>query len=130
MRLRDKRSLTLLELLIALCVIFIFLGTFAVYANITLRIARENALQMELNNIRMSIEHYRIINNRLPQDINTLFNQEFSFKTPDGIIIYDNFLKPFRLDKQEKLLDPFLNRYYYNGLDGTVKTQTKGYENW
>ncbi len=129
-KLGNMRSLTLIELLLVLCVVFILFGSFAIYANTTLRIAKETALQMELNNIRMSIEHYRIINGKFPESFNTLFNQKFSFKTPDGVIMYDNFLKPFRLDKRKNSLDPFLNRYYYDNLNGTVKTQTKRYENW
>jgi hypothetical protein len=110
-------------------IMFIFWGVFAVYANIALRIARENALAMELNNIRMSIEHYRVINGVLPRDLNTLFNQEFNVIGSQGVI-RDNFLKPFRLDKDNNLLDPFSNRYYYNNSKGSVKSQTKRYENW
>jgi len=125
----EKRSLTLVEFILTICVLFIFLGFFAAYINTTLKIARENALQMELSNIRMSIEHYRVLNGKLPQDINTLFNQQFDVVNSD-MVIRDNFLKPFRVDKEKNLLDPFLNKYYYNSSDGTVKTQTKGYESW
>ncbi|MDD5356375.1 MAG: type II secretion system protein [Candidatus Omnitrophica bacterium] len=126
----NRRSLTLMELLIALCVVFILLGSFAIYANMTLRIARETALQMELNNIRMSIEHYCIINGKPPEDLNILLNQEFVLRTQEGVVMRDNFLKPFRVDKYKKLLDPFLNRYYYDNSSGAVKTLTKKYENW
>jgi len=126
----NRRSLTLVELLIVLCVVFISLGSFALYANMTLRVARETALQAELNNIRMSIEHYRIINGKLPGDLSALLNQEFILKNNDGSIMRDNFLKPFRLDKDKKLLDPFLNRYYYDNSSGAVKTSTKKYESW
>ena len=127
---KDRRSLTLVELLIVLCVIFVLMGTFAVYANITLKVAREIALQMELNNIRMSIEHYHTINGKFPEDLVTLIKEEFTFRTSDGILLHSNFLKPFRVDKEGNLLDPFMNRYYYELEDGRVSSRTIGYENW
>jgi hypothetical protein len=85
---------------------------------------------MELNNIRMSIEHYRIINAKLPEDLRALYSQKFTVSAAHGIFREDNYLKPFRLDKDNNLLDPFLNRYYYNSSNGIVKAQTKGYESW
>ena len=130
LHLKNRRSLTLIELLIALCVIFVLLGVFAIYANINLRIAREAALRNELINIRMSIEHYRIINGKLPENLFTLMNQEFTFRSSDDIIIRKKFLKPFKVDKQGYLLDPFMNRYSYSWEEGKVSSQTKGYESW
>ena len=127
---KDKRSLTLIELLIVLCVIFVLIGTFAIYASTTLKVARETALRMELGNIRISIEHYRVINGEFPENLVTLLNQEFTFKTLDGITEESNFLKPFRIDEQNNLKDPFLNRYSYDNKYGRVKSQSKGYESW
>ena len=127
---KDKRSLTLIELLIVLSVIFVLIGTFAIYVKMTLRIAREEALRMELGSIRTSIEHYRVINGEFPENLVTLLNQEFTFKTLDGITEESNFLKPFRIDEQNNLKDPFLNRYSYDNEHGRVKSQSKGYESW
>ncbi|MBM3248612.1 MAG: type II secretion system protein [Candidatus Omnitrophica bacterium] len=129
---RKTLSFTVLELLIVVClVIFVLIGLFAVFAGMHLKYAREAALRNELNNIRSSIELYRVIKKRLPEDLASLFSQEFTFKAPDGKIIKNNFLKPFRLDKKGDLLDPFMNRYiYYPKEHGRVITTTKGYENW
>ena len=127
---RQKRSLTLVELLLALCVIFIFFGVFAIYANVTLRIAREQALGSELSNIRVSLEHYIIINGALPPNLITLMNNDFTLKDLDGKIIYKKFLKPFRIDKQGYLLDPFMNQYKYDMKTGRVFSGTKEYRNW
>ena len=122
--------MTLIELLAVLCVIFILTGTFAVYAKITLKIARETALKNELNNIRLSIEHFRVINGRIPEDLASLMNQNFTFRTPNGTIIQERFLKAFRVDKQGYLLDPFLNKYDYDSAGGRVASNTQGYINW
>jgi competence protein ComGC len=127
---KNKSSLTLVELLVVLCVIFVCMGTFAIFAKINLKAARETALRNELNNIRMSIELYKIIKNRLPEDLVSLINQEFTFKTSDGIIIKKQFLRSFRLDKNGNLLDPFMNRYNFDPASGKVFSTTKTYENW
>jgi hypothetical protein len=113
-----------------LCVIFIFLGFFAIYARITLRISRETALRNELNNIRLSIELYRIVKGRLPEDLITLVNQDFTFKNSYGIITTKKFLEPFRVDEEGYLVDPFLNRYYFDNASGIVRSTTKNYESW
>ncbi|MBM3252429.1 MAG: hypothetical protein FJZ11_06625 [Candidatus Omnitrophica bacterium] len=126
----NRCSLSLIEFLIVLCVIFIFLGVFAIYANVNLRAARETALKNELNNIRMSVELYRVINGRLPEDLVNLVNQEFTLRAPDGTILKKQFLKPFRVDKEGYLLDPFMNRYVYISQDGKITSGTKRYESW
>ena len=126
----NKRSLTVVELISVICVIFIFMGIFAIYAGRALRIARELALRNELQFIRMSIENYRIINNRFPDDLFTLMNQHLTYGGNDTKIIVKQFLKPFRVDQRGYLLDPFMNRYGYNKAEGAVYSETKGYERW
>lgn len=70
--LKRRNSLTTIELLIVVVLIFVLIGVFAVYAGLTLKSARETALKSELMNLRMSIEHYRVINAKLPDDLNVL----------------------------------------------------------
>ncbi len=130
MLIKKKCSLTVVELLIVLCVIFVCMGVFAVFAKINLKAARETALRNELNNIRMSIELYKIIEKRLPNDLISLINQELVFKTKDGIIMKKRFLQPFRLDKNGNLLDPFMNGYIYEQKNGKVFSSTLGYARW
>lgn len=125
-----KRSLTVFELLVAICIIFIFIGTFAVYALNTLKAAREIALQSELRNIRMSIEHYRITTGEFPRDLSELTKQLLTGYSSDSTITVQQFLKPFRLDKEGFLLDPFFNRYSYNKACGIVYSETKRYRQW
>lgn len=116
---QKKLSLTLVELLTVMCIILFITGLFAVYAKMALKTVRESALINELINLRMSIEHYRVVKGGLPDDLFTLVN--------DG---HNKFLKPFRVDKQGFMLDPFMHRYLYDKRDGRVRSQTKRYENW
>ena len=125
-----KRSLTTIELIVVICLILVFVGTFAVYANITLKVAREITLQNELVNIRMSIQYYQIINARLPEGLLELANQPLTIKASDNTIVYKYSLRPFRVDKEGNLLDPFMQRYVYDERNGTIYSQTKGYERW
>jgi len=127
---RNKSSLTQIEFLTMLCIIFVLFGIFAIYANIGLRIVKETALRNELHNIRMSIEHYRVVSGRLPEGLFVLINQNFTLKSPDGTILRRKFLKDFRVDEEGYLLDLFMNRYSYQTKEGRVSSTTKGYESW
>lgn len=125
-----KRSFTIVEVLTAVCVIFVFLGVFAIYAKATLRAGRETALREELNNIRTSIKHYHMIRGKLPEDLLILMKQEFTFRRSDGIVISRPYLEPFRMDGKGNLLDPFLKKYVYDRETGQVATSSKTYQSW
>ncbi|MCU0651878.1 MAG: hypothetical protein MUC39_02935 [Candidatus Omnitrophica bacterium] len=125
-----KRSLTVLELIITICLIFVLMGTFAFYAKFTLKAARETALRSELINLRMSIEYYRIIKGGFPDDLPAILKQHLTTAQPNNTISYNYSFMPFHLDRQGNLLDPFLNRYAYDKGNGTVYSQTQGYERW
>jgi len=122
--------LTVLELIMTICVIFILIGAFAVYAGFTLKAARETALRNELVNLRMSIEYYRMINGAFPRDLSALLKQHLTSRLPNNTISYNYFLKPFHLDREGNLLDPFLNKYAYDEGNGAVYSQTQNYERW
>jgi len=125
-----KRSFTVLELLLVTCLIATFIGVFAGYANIVLTISREEALQIELTNIRTAIYYFRIMNGRPPSDLAELMNKKLTGAPFDSKIIQQTFLKAFRVDKEGALLDPFFNPYLYEVGRGVVSSQTKGYESW
>jgi len=126
----ENRSFTFFELLVVICLIFVLLGTFAGYAAEVLKIAKETALRNELTNIRMAIEHFRIINNRYPQDLKELVNKRLTKEQDNIIITQRKYIEPFRLDIQGYLLDPFMNRYEYNVVDGQVHSSTKDFLLW
>lgn len=125
-----NKALTLFELLIVLCVIFLLMGTFAIYANVVLTVSRQTALQNELVNIRMAIEYYRIIIGKTPASLSDLINNKLTTNIFGGKILVNSFLKPFRVDKEGFLLDPFFHRYGFDEQKGMVYSQTQGYERW
>lgn len=126
----NRRALTLFELLVAVCAILVLIGTFAIYANRVLKAAKEQALQNELVNIRMAIEHYRITNAKLPQSLDELLNEQLTSADFNSKITQQVFLKAFRTDKEGFLLDPFLKRYGYDPGKGAVYSRTQSYETW
>ncbi|MDP2904987.1 MAG: hypothetical protein Q8O22_01620 [Candidatus Omnitrophota bacterium] len=138
------RGLSLLELAVTICLIFVLSGAFAVYIHRTLKAAREIALRNELLNIRLAVEHYQIITGRPPEslieltrpiqgiyapEIANLNKRLTSVKTDSKINAY-KFLEPFRLDNSGFLIDPFTQRYGYDRQQVRVYSQTKGYERW
>ena len=125
-----RRSLTWVEFLLVICIILILIGVFAVYINITLRIARENALTNELCNIRLAIELYRVMNGKFPPDLTTLIKKGFTIKDLMSIMGINKYFKAIRVDREGNPLDPFLHKYSYDSSKGQVSSGTKGYENW
>jgi len=125
-----KRGLTLFELLVSVCVIFALVGLFAIYANNTVKVSREIALQSELKNIRMSIQHFYILNGRYPNDLFELRQEPLTTGSDNSKIILQSYLGSFRVDKEGCLLDPFFNRYVYNKVDGSVHPGSNDYQRW
>ena len=126
---RIIRSLTVMELLVVSCIIFILIGAFAGYANVVLRIGRETALRNELASIRMAIEHFRAVNGRYPVDLTELVNKKLT-KKENNRIIQNRFIEPFRLDAKGYLIDPFMNRYDYNAEESRVHSTTREFQLW
>lgn len=126
-----KRAFTLVELLLALCIILVLAGMFTAYSRITLKAAQETALINELHNIRMAIEFYRISTGSLPQDLAALTTTKgLTEERLGGIRIVNKYLKGFKFDKEGYVLDPFLKRYRYDNQSGKVSPATHGYEDW
>ncbi len=76
----DKKALmgfTLIEFLAVICLIFVLIGSFVVYVNITLAAARKTALKDELMNIRMAVEYYHIVNARYPLELAALYKKKY-----------------------------------------------------
>jgi len=127
--LRIKYSgFTLFELLFVSCVIFILLGTFAIYANAAIKVAKEVAMQNELLAIRMAIQHYVIINGYPPKELVSLLKKTLTCQSPDGKVIFEAYLKADRIDKKGNLVDPFMNKYEYH--EGRIWSGTEGHQSW
>ncbi|MEW6410513.1 MAG: type II secretion system protein GspG [Nitrospirota bacterium] len=125
---------TVVESLIVLSLIgiliWVFMGRYERVATAT----KEEALKMELYNIRLSIKLFRLMNKRYPTDITELTKGRFSIigttmGTAGGI--YDEqYLKDQKIDEEGNPLDPFGNTYKYNPEIGKIHSQTPGYEAW
>ena len=139
------RGLSLLELIVAVCLIFVLSGFFAVYINHTLKAAREMALRNELLNIRLAVVHYQIVTGQPPESLIELtrpvkgtyapvvinyLNKRVTSTQVDSKIKTYKFLEPFRLDNWGSLIDPFRHRYGYERQQARVYSETKGYERW
>jgi hypothetical protein len=119
-----------MELLVVSCLIFVFIGIFAGYAGLVLKIGRETALRNELVSIRMAVEYFKIVNGRYPFDLRELVNKKLTKKENNLIITRNRFIESFRLDAEGYLIDPFMNRYDYNAQDNRVHSNTQGFLLW
>ncbi len=125
-----KSGFTLVELLLTSCVIFALIGFFAVCANVTLRAARETALQNELAHIRLAIEHFLIDHNRLPDSLTELLKNDLTFNPGKDNMNLNKYLDHERIAKSGKLLDPFMKEYIYDKGTGRVFSSIKRYQGW
>lgn len=126
-RSREASGFTLFELIVTVTLIFFLIGTFAVYANINLRIAREQALQSELANIRMAVQYFYYINGEYPLSLEELLSRKSSLDQNKAEEVY---LKAFRVTPEGFLADPFFNRYIYDKRNGLVHSSSEGYKKW
>lgn len=124
-------GLTLIELLLCACIIFVLIGTFSFSAESALKIAKETALRNELQNIRMAIDYYNIINNRFPDSLEKLQQEQYIVRgSNSSIVIKQSFINIFKDKRGSRLLDPFMNRYQYDNATGRVWAGTKKYQSW
>jgi len=127
---RRKKAFSLVELVLALIIVGTLVVTFSGYAYIALKVAREKALQQELMNIRMSLEHYQLIYGELPVRLPELMNKSLTKRSSDGKIFYERFLEFNRINAAGQLLDPFMHPYRYDPQKGLIYSEVLGYERW
>jgi len=125
-----KKAFTVFELLLVACIVFMLVGIFLAYANTTLAVAREVSLRNELGNIRMAVEHYKIVNGEYPQELKDLYKEYLPDKATVNILSGQVYLKPFRVSQDQELLDPYRNLYCYDNTLGRVWSSTIGFEGW
>ncbi len=127
---KRKTGLTIVELLACACIIFTLIGMFSFYAGIVLSTARETALRNELQNIRMAINYYSIVNNRLPDSLESLQKEQYIARGSGPGAVKQNFINIFQGKRGGLLLDPFLNKYQYDKQTGRVFAGTEKYKGW
>lgn len=93
--------------------------------------ARETALKAELAALRSSLNLFKIVENRMPEDLIELENKEMEIELGGGKKLSVKPLeKKLKKDEKGRILDPFGNPYSYERKRGKISAVTKGYENW
>lgn len=97
---------------------------------------RENAMRIELSNLRSAVTHYAMIKRKLPDNLRALASEsmEIPQKGLGGgeykIVFSGKFVEAANLDDEGYPLDPFGNRYGYAPESGRVWSTTPGYAGW
>ena len=134
---KDAKGFTIVDALISLCLIGILVGVFIPHYLRLAHEARETALKMELANIRTSIRLFRMLNERNPQSLRELIENDVLFPARIGkdpytgpIFFNEKYLVAQAQDAQGHLVDAFGNLFAYDPVHGQVRASTKGYERW
>jgi Tfp pilus assembly protein PilE len=133
---RRQQGLTIVDALIALCLIGVMIGIVIPKYQRVARAAQESAVKAELANIRSSIELFRILNKRNPASLGELIEKKVMLPGRIGgdeysKSFYDQqYLMAYALDQKGNILDAFGNPFLYDPVRGEVRTTTRGYENW
>ncbi len=128
---RARVGLTLQELIIALTVIFLFVGTMGAFLHRTAIVGKEIALRTDLKNVRQSLVLYKAINKRYPKDLKELTQAKYRAKSSaDEVFFGKQFLTTVGKDTESYPIDTFGNRFGYDEEKGVVYSTTEGYENW
>jgi len=127
----SKRGLTLVELVIALVLIGLFTGVFAVLIQKASIVGKERGVVVDLKSIRQSLLLYEALNGRYPEDLRELVNASVRAESSaDEVFFGEEFLGTVGRDKMGYPVDTFGNRFTYNTDTGAVSSSTEGYENW
>ncbi|NQT47141.1 MAG: type II secretion system protein [Candidatus Omnitrophica bacterium] len=131
MRLINKRGLTLLELAFTLTIIGLFCGLLMVLIWKTTIVGKEEALRIELKNLRISLVLHKATRKEYPEDLKIFLHTKYNKPMGSDEVLYgEEFLSSVGRDEAGCLVDPFDNRFYYDPKKGTINSATKGYENW
>lgn len=130
MRIRKQKGTGTLETLLVCILVSILIGAVIPYYQQMMQRARESALQTGLVNIRKSIELYRALEGRYPADLKRLVHARYVIPVRKDTFFSGEYLRNQAVDAKGNLLDPFGNQYQYDPKDGTVFSETEGYESW
>jgi competence protein ComGC len=134
--LTDRSGRTVLETVLVLLFISIFLVVAIDRFTSSVRSIRENALVVEIGNLRRSVNFYAVINKKLPASLKTLLTEKAMVAREDirgeeyDVVIVGSFIESMTVDPDGEPLDPFGNRYVYDPATGRVNSSTPGYGSW
>ena len=127
---KDKSGMLLLDLIASLTIITFLIWIFGGIIGTLAQNARETALRYGLNNLRLSLNLYKMLKGSYPEDLRGLMQSTIILTKSDKMLFGERFLFSLATDKQGNAIDPFGNKFYYDSRKGVVGSQTKGYENW
>jgi competence protein ComGC len=132
---KDAKGLTVVDAVIALCLIGILIGVVIPKYRLVAREAQESALKAELANIRTSIQLFIMLNNRNPASLHELMEKKVMLPARIGGGLKGSFYKESYLlknavDAEGNKVDAYGNPFLYDSMRGEVRSSTKGFENW
>jgi type II secretory pathway pseudopilin PulG len=133
---RGQKGLTIIDTLIALCVIGILIGVVIQKYQRVSREAQKVALKAELANIRTSITLFKMLNRRNPDNLKEMMEKKVLLPGRTGSSPYEasffekSYLMKNAVDANGNKLDAFGNPFSYDSHRGEVRSSTQGYENW
>lgn len=130
MRIRNQKGAGILETLLVCILMSILIGMVIPYYQRLAQEAKEAALQTSLSQIRKGVELYSVLQGHFPTDLKSLVNARYVIPVRENTFFSGEYLRKQVLDDEGNLLDPFGNRYRYKPKNGTVNSETEGYENW
>ena len=134
---KDDQGLTIFDAILVLSIVGILIGVVVPKYQNAVHEAREAALKMGLSNIRTSIRLFRVLNERNPDSLKELVENDVLLPARSGrevssgtLFLNEKYLIRQSQDAEGHLVDAFGNRYGYDPVHGEVRASTKGYELW
>lgn len=88
---------------------------------------KQKMLFYQLQILRNSINLYKFINNKNPENLEILAAEYYKWPGED---ITRKFIENAPIDKNGIVIDPFGKQYYYDGKTGWLRSASEGYEFW
>lgn len=91
------------------------------------RSSKQRALFYQLQILRSSINLYKLINMKSPENLEVLATEVFKFP---GEGLTRRYIENAPIDKAGNVVDPFGKEYYYDAKTGWIRSASAGYEFW
>ena len=88
---------------------------------------KQKMLFYQLQILRTSINLYKFINGKNPEDLELLATEFYKFP---GEEITRKYIDNAPINKAGNIVDPFGKEYYYDSKVGWIRSLTSGYEFW
>jgi len=121
-----KRGFTVFELLVAACLVLVFMAFTFSYLDHALHDTQVMALRLELQGLRQSVQLYRMLKGNNPADLAALIKEGYilsmSERAPRPYFVASN------ISGRNIPVDPFGHEYQYDQSTGYVWSNTDGYQ--